>query len=710
MRYAYLTGVVKPLFLLCFVTLFSGWIPPKGVPVPERADPDQSDTGLVAWYWGFDRWNDREGWSVSDALTGSVTGGALWLSIQGGRNLWTDTTWMTQIYAPNLRYELESPRGLGVSADRYNQVVIRLLNLSPETDGFVRWQTAEKQGINAGSVRFTMKPDCREWQEVVCFMDHHWKGTVDQIRIQPARMWQRGDIWIDRIKITRGKTRPVIPKPDLSGSDVVPTVRLPGISQEDFRDAFRVLEECVITDVPLNGFNYPTLSPGGHYGQNWWQLDASLCVAGVKWMDQRFVENIMRGFAEVQDQNPDGRIDLWGGSPYRGQVGDVSSLPRFFEAAFDVARRSQSRSIQDTIYQSMKKYLVYWLSAKKTDPATGLVTAAFEETFSNPHRNPGIIAPVDLNVAVAVGCNHTGRLAEYLGKKSEAALFFEAFERIRDAINGFNWNPDSQVYYNYNAREKKQDKRLLCTTFDPLRLGIASPDQVKKLIPCLLDTSLFYWGIRPLTTVARTEPGYLEAIGVYDGKAWFGDVWTMRNLFIVKGLEDAGRHDLAAELAWSTIKNFNARYFEYLAPSTGSGEGVARYGWTASQYIQAIIEHVFGIDYDDMEKRLRIVPHVPDELVGQEIEIGNLKIPGPTGLRIDVKVCKRKDGATIVACTMHGELPEDSLEIGIPHSGENKVTVGKPKGKYLSAAGFEGMANVLGIQMKMKNKIEVTFK
>ena len=65
----------------------------------------------------------------------------------------------------------------------------------------------------------------------------------------------------------------------------------------------------------------------------------------------------MRGFAGVQKQNPDGRIDLWGGSTIRGQSADVSSLPRFFEAAYDVARRSIDSSLQYLVYSSMKNYL-----------------------------------------------------------------------------------------------------------------------------------------------------------------------------------------------------------------------------------------------------------------------------------------------------------------------------------------------------------------
>ena len=79
-------------------------------------------------------------------------------------------------------------------------------------------------------------------------------------------------------------------------------------------------------------------------------------------------------------------------------------------------------------------------------------------------------------------------------------------------------------------------------------------------VTLLCDPAQFGWGACvPVTSVARTNPRYIEATGGYDGRAWYGDVWTMRNLPIISGLEDSGRHDLAGELTWRTFKAFNRR-------------------------------------------------------------------------------------------------------------------------------------------------------
>jgi hypothetical protein len=672
------------------------------------------------WFWGFDNWNNREGWSIPGILKGTVTGGALWITIQREEKKESISSWKDQVWAPSLKYELISPPALGVSAKQFNKIIIRMRNLSPETDGFIRWNTTDKPERDTGYVRYTMKPDCKDWQEVVCHMDNRWKGSINQIKIQPAKMWQRGDIWIDWISIDSGEMKPPAFRPDVCSNLVIPTINIPRISQKDFSDAFKVLDECLIVDVPINGFNYPVMSPGGAYGENWWQLDGSLNVAGAKWANQKFVEDVMRGFAEVQAQNPDGRIDLWGGSPFRGQVAEVSSLPRYFEAAYDVASRSSDDVLQNIIFESMKKYLEYWFSPVKKDKGTGLITAVFEETVSNTNLNnnnevtyqePKVIAPIDLNVAVATGCYNTARLASYMGKTAEAEKFLNDFKKLSSSINQYLWNNEKNAYYNYNVPERVQYTRLLCSTFDPLQFGIAPADRVEKLILLLLDPSVFYWGVRPLTTIARTEPEYVEATGPYDGRGWLGDIWTLRNLPVIKGLEYTGKHDLAAELAWSTIKTFNANFCEYVVPSTGSGEGVQRYGWSASQYIQAIIEDLFGIEYNSFEKRLRILPHIPNELMNQEVEIRNLKIPSQDDLRLDLKVIQKEPGKATISVKFNGTLTQDMLEICLPANGNKPVKIKNNKGKQLkSESQFEGTTGITGIRMKMKNSVEIIFE
>ena len=619
--------------------------------------------------WDFDRWNDPEGWTTAPRMTGAVMGGAMWVTlapaISDPARL---ATTHFQIYgdAGASRYDLVSPAGLGISAARFNKVRMRLLNRSAATDAFVLWWKPGQPEKPAGSARFTLEADANRWQEAICHLEGRWEGSIDRIAIRIAPNAIRGDIWFDWIEIAAGPPRPALQTVDLSSALVAPRITIPGLSQSGFADAFRVLEECVVTDVPVFGFRYPVFKPGGYYGENWWQLDTSLALAGAKWANQEFAVNVMRGFAGVQALNPDGRIDLYGGSAVRGQAGDASSIPRFFEAAFDVARRSAGVPERLEIYRTMSAYLDWWLSPVKRDGRTGLITAIFEETLGEAEIHlltPQSLAPVDLNVAVAIGCRNTAALAKALGKAGEAARYERAFADLRSAVNAYLWDERRGAYFNYEVKTGRLRDRLIVSTFDPLEAGIAPPDRAARLVEKLTNPALFNWGKRPLTSLAMTEAAYVEAKGKYDGTAWFGDIWTMRNLPVIVGLEDMGRHDLAAELAWSTIKSFHGNYAEYLAPSSGEGHGVARYAWSASQYAQAVIEHLFGVDYDAVGRRLRVFPRIPRELLGKPIVLEGLVIPTQPACRLRVEVTRRAEGRARVATRVEGPLPRLQLEV-----------------------------------------------
>jgi len=609
--------------------------------------------------WEFDAWNDRQGWSVPPALGGIIAGGGMWLHISMLPEQAREFSWRQLIWLPHPPLALVSPPGIGIDAARATKVRLRLLNRSPETDGLLIWRTAAVPDTNAGTVRFTMQPMRDNWQNVVIDLENRWSGVVDQIHIVPALIGSSGDMWISRIAVTEGDPAPAKARPDVAGAAVVPRITLPGIDRTGFADAFQVLDECLIVNVPVHGFTEPVMGPGGAYGENWWQLDSSLACEGAKWVNQPFAEGVLRGFRAVQAQNPDGRIDLWGGSPSRGMPALASSIPRLFEVGYRVALRSPDDVIRRLAFEVLGRYLDWWLSPVKRDARTGLITYVFEESFAEPVDTPQMIAPVDLQVAVALGCAYVGEIAEWVGEAQAVIHYQKAFEDLKGAINTYCWDEEDGVYYNFNVKTMTRSRRLIVSTFDPLRLGIAPPERAARLLEKLIDPSLFNWGIRPLTSLAKTEPDYVEAGGPYDGRAWLGDIWTMRNLPVIFGLRDQGQDNLAARLAWDTVKTFHANYSEYVTPSQGKGEGVSRYGWTASQYIQTVIEHVFGIDYNAATRRLTIAPLLAPELRTSPIAIERLRLPTLENSRLTVTITPRENG------DMEFDLIVDSVPKGV---------------------------------------------
>ena len=687
----------------------------ENVDVFEKKSND-CDSIKNQWFWDFNKWNDTEGWTLPDPVKGEISGGTICFSVRPGNKKPHSGSWSYQVWGDDTAYDILSPGGLSIPAQKYNLIQMRIRNLSPETDGNIFWKTADNLEKDAGQAKFTMKPDEQEWQIVSCYLNNNWTGVIDQIRIRPAQMRMRGNIWIDWIKVTQGKPKEKKLRPDLCSENVVPKIVIPGITQDDFHEAFKILDECLVTDIPMKGFNYPYIAPGGKYGHSWWQLDGSLNIAGAKWVNQELAEGIIRGFAGVQEQNPDGRIDLWGGSPMRGMPANVSSLPRFFEAAFDVAIRTKDPELRQLIFNSMKDYLSYWFSSAKKDSKSGLITAVFEESFSDENfgdknAKPGTLAPVDLNVAVAVGCYNISQLAKYLDQNEDAIKYSEMFKQLCHSINTYLWNEEKNAYYNFDIGSFTQKNRLICTTFAPMRYGIAPQERIEKMLPVLLNPKNFNWGIRPVTSIAMTDPDFMEATGSYDGTAWFGDVWTMRNMLIIAGLEDSGKHDLAAELTWKTIKIFNNNYSEYIVPSNGSGEGEERYGWSASQYIQAIIEHLFGVTYNQIEKRLNISPHIPQELSEKTISLRNLLLPFSNNTRLNLIIDSKSEDKLYMDIEITGDLPEGSIHMMLPKStGKEFKLLNHEYKETTSLIKIENKRNLMEVAIPMQKHVKLIFR
>ena len=691
---------------------------------PENSSAvDSSENSPPVARWDFTKWGDTGGWSFSPGVSGMVMGGSLWIKIDPApmNALGLDAA-RYQIYGGRDQqvFDLSSPAGLGIECKTIRNVRVRLINLSPITDAFILWKTREEPEKLQGPARFTFDAERKDWQLATCDVDLMWTGTLDQLVIRFPQSSIRGDFWIEWVELTDGPPRRW-PRPDLVSDRVVPKIDLPGIEQSDFHDAFRVLDEALVVHVPVFGFPHPVFGPGGVYGENWWQLDASLSVAGAKWANWELCENIVRGFRTVQLENPNGRIDLYGGSAIRGQVGDISSVPRFFEAGYDIARRAQNKDLTETIYLTMASYLDWWLSPVKRDARSGLITAVFEESLGEEHDYlgeeypgemiPQTLAPVDTNVAVAIGCRYTADLAYYLGHAQQESKYLRVFDELKAAINQYLWDEKKGAYYNYDVKTMQPRSRLICSTFDPMRLRIAPQERFVRLVNLLVDPAQFGWGQVPVTSLAKTDPGYVEATGTYDGRAWFGDVWTMRNMEVITGLEECGRHDLAGELTWSTVKAFNGSYHEFLVPSTGSGQGVRRYVWSASQYIQAIVEHLFGVDPDRLRGRLRVVPRIPAELYGKPLTLSNLLLP-PKGVgKLSLRVQQEKPGKAKIAIDISGQLPDGQLEVMLPQTNGRTHQVLDARGRSLALVGrCEDCDGIAGVRLPMGKSTELHFE
>lgn len=415
------------------------------------------------------------------------------------------------------------------------------------------------------------------------------------------------------------------------------------LQQSDLEYAIECLEVCKQDHAQKYGFNYPYFTPGGAYGKQWWQLDSSLALCGYKWVDRQFAEISLWNF--IESQKEDGRICLWGadvlpdivaGDNFPKQTENVSSLPKLFDVAYHVIQGSTDEKLKLATYNMLKKYLDWWFFNRQ-DSKTGLITAVFEETFIPYLGYAGEYAPVDTNVEVYVGCHYTGLLAVELEKTKDAEEIERKKSRLKESINQYLWNEERGAYFSYFVKEERMSDCLMASTFFPLRMKIANDERQKRLLKLLRSPEHFNWDVIPLTSVSMKDSAFVTTKGAYQGNAsWSGNVWTLINEMVVRGLCDCGEKEIAAELALKTIRAFNHNCAEFVNPFDGSGHGVLQYAWTASQYLELVIETIFGISYRSNEKIITVAPNITKALKNEQMVLQNIGIS--EGIYLDIVI------------------------------------------------------------------------
>lgn len=244
---------------------------------------------------------------------------------------------------------------------------------------------------------------------------------------------------------------------------------------------------------------------------------------------------------------------------------------------------------------------------------------------------------MDTNVEIVAGLGEAAALARRLGDGRAAERYEALRQEFSDAINRRLWDEEKGAYYPYLLKSKTHENFLMASAFLPLRKGIAPKERAERLVS-LLTGKDFGWDTFPVFSASRKDPQFTVTEGDYQFNAsWSGSVWTLLNEAIVQGLKDSGYEQLAADLAYRTVMEFNAKYYEFLQPLNGSGQGVKRYAWTASQYIRLIVEDIFGIAADAQTKAVSVRPLLCKALRSGELSLTGVKLPDGGTLSVSIK-------------------------------------------------------------------------
>ena len=416
---------------------------------------------------------------------------------------------------------------------------------------------------------------------------------------------------------------------------VAPRIDCEFCSQDDLDAAVETLEMCYLRE-PKFGLVRPFFKPGAcpsgvnDYGGKWWSLDYALAVEGAKWLDFGIGEDLVTNLCAVIC--PDGRMKLYSADWKKcvdGKDAYASSLPKFHETVYAVARMSARREVREQALSLLERNLAWWFRERQ-DPETKLVTAMFEETFvPNTDSGPGVYAPLDTNLEIAIGAQNAAALAELLGRSEKAKAFRVKADEILAAVARYCHEPADGRFRPYLVREKRRVPTDLASMFLAFRLPGFGRDA--RLLSALRGEE-FGWDAVPLCSASRKDPRFNAHDGDYRGNpSWLGGVWTLHNDAVIRALRAGGDDETATALALKTVQAFRGKSAEFLNPDTGRGNGMLRYAWTASQFIRIVLEELFGLSYT-AEGGLVCRP-----AFGFTGSLHGLRIPGGRVADIDVR-------------------------------------------------------------------------
>ncbi len=146
------------------------------------------------------------------------------------------------------------------------------------------------------------------------------------------------------------------------------------------------------------------------------------------------------------------------------------------------------------------------------------------------------VIPVCLNALLYGMERDLGEIHEILGDVEEAAAWRERAKTRRRAVDRYLWDGERGLYLDYDLRRKARRDYLFATTFYPLWVGLATPDQAQRLVAAALP---------PLEAACG-----LRTSNVVSGAQWDAPYgWAPMQLIAVDGLRRYGFEASARRLA-----------------------------------------------------------------------------------------------------------------------------------------------------------------
>ena len=312
---------------------------------------------------------------------------------------------------------------------------------------------------------------------------------------------------------------------------------------------------------PAEGYiKYDYLIPGGYYRQMWdWDGFFIGCHLAHQGRDRaKYLKGWVLSFAGAMDGDGHipGMITTKGPVPVNAQFGHFAMKPFLAQGAVIAAERLGDYQWVAPVWEELRRAITYrentqydrkwelffWENAMQS----GAVNNA---ALTNDPKDRNAILAADLCTFQLREYKAMGRLAEMLGRKSEAEEYQQKAAHLRAAMLKHLWFAQDVIFFNIRRDNGNPVRHISYSSFVPLIEDVLPPADARNMIRRYLwnpDHMLASYG---LCSLSKQDPSYHNASTIDPYSNWQGPIWINANYLDYIALNRYGFNDEARELA-----------------------------------------------------------------------------------------------------------------------------------------------------------------
>jgi len=335
------------------------------------------------------------------------------------------------------------------------------------------------------------------------------------------------------------------------------------------------------------------------YFVGFWAWDSWRFSAALAKFAPELAKNNIRAMFDYQ--LPDGMIiDCIYTDPAENNARD-SKPPLVCWAVDEIFTHTQDTAFVREMYPQLLAYYQWWFQKRDHD-RNGLCeygstdgtleAAAWESGMDNAIRfddtrmvkNEGAAdawsmdqESVDLNAYLTLECRLLKKFAALLNHP------FEGPEIEGSRVAEYFFDTEKGFFFDRRLKDRSFIQQPGCEAYTPLWTRIATPEQVKAMMPLLTDSAKFSTYI-PFPTIAADNPKYNPK------GYWRGPIWLDQTYFAIRGLRNYGYHQEADSYTRQVFDRLQglkegAPIHENYGTHTGERLKAPHFSWSSSHLL-----------------------------------------------------------------------------------------------------------------------------